>query len=137
MKILHCLSFLTLIFVFGFILVMGYWSLRPYKPLTINNEKLLTKEISRGQHLKVNVDYCKSMAIPSTMYVTFLDGVVYNTIPVSSNLPTGCHNITLQIYIPKALVLGEMKVRVLYRYQVNPIRIVDIERTSETFIIIK
>lgn len=134
-KVKYYLARFVVVLAFLLTVLAGYWFLYPYNPLEIKNVKLLTPEINRGGHLKFNIDYCKNMDLPSTVYVTFIDGLSYSPQPIVSNLELGCRNEDFDFYVPKALTADKLKIKVMYRYHPNPIRNVDIEITSDTFTI--
>lgn len=119
------------------ILVLTYWGIYPYKPLELSNVKLNKTEVSRGEHVLVSADYCKNIKKPATLFVSFVDGIIYNTQPQIMDLETGCHKANLSIYIPKALPTGKFLLKGVFRYKVNPIRTIEVNHLSGEFSIIK
>lgn len=136
-KIFQYISYLTILASFVLIGLLVFWCLYPYKPITFNEpHQVLTKEVKRGEHLVYLVDYCKnSKAIP-TITKTFIDGIIYavpETIAVDREV--GCGVQKVQMYVPKALPEGEFYVKLLYKYQVNPIKSITVVTRTEKFII--
>ena len=129
----YIIAKVTLYLSFFTILLLGYWLIYPYKPLNLTNVKLDRTEVNRGEHLLVSADYCKNTSKPADLYISFIDGVIYNTPPQVINLESGCHKATLSIYIPKALPSGDFLLRGVFRYKVNPIRIIEFINITENF----
>ena len=125
-KISLWLSFIT-------ILLVGYWLIYPYKPLVLTNVKLDRTEVNRGEHILVSADYCKNTNKQADLFISFIDGLVYNPQPQVINLEKGCHHATLSIYVPKALPIGEFKLKGVFRYKINPIRTIEFINITENF----
>lgn len=124
---------------FILLLLVGYWTMYPYKPIEFFTEphKVLTKSNVAGSHVSFNLDYCKYMDLSTDLTVSFVDGFVYNTTPIITNLEIGCHSLTQSIYIPKALPAGTYSVKMAMRYKVNPIRYIDVVTQSDKFEVTK
>jgi hypothetical protein len=136
-KILPYLAYLTIIVAFGLVALVTFWLVYPYKPLELSNVKLNKTEVSRGEHVLVSADYCKNIKKPATLFVSFVDGIIYNTQPQIMDLETGCHKANLSIYIPKALPTGKFLLKGVFRYKVNPIRTIEVNHLTGDFEIIK
>jgi len=136
-KILNCLSYLTLILAFGLILLIGYWLIYPYKPIQFNKLELITPVVKQGGILKYEVDYCKYMNISAEVTRTYNNGIIYTTPTTTSNNPTGCHDITIFVIIPPELPSAYYTITMRYKYQVNPIRIVEYTVNSDKFEVIE
>ena len=136
-KLLPKLAYLIIGVALLLLVLFIYWSIYPYKPLTLSNIKLNKTEVNRGEHLQVSFDYCKTVDLSADMYITFIDGVIYNTPPQVSNLPKGCGSGVISIYVPRALPTGEFMLKGVFKYKVNPIRSVEANGLTEKFIILK
>lgn len=126
--------------IFGSFIFLGlivYWLIFPLKVLEMKNVTLDRTEVSRGEHLVVSADYCKYINEQSELFISFIDGIVYNPSPQILNLEIGCHHANLSIYIPKALPTGEFMLKGVFRYKVNPIRSVEVNNLTGKFTIIK
>jgi hypothetical protein len=132
-KIINNISYLTIILFVGLIGLLFFWSIYPYKPLVLNNVRLNKTEVNRGEHLLVSADYCKNTNKQADLFISFIDGLVYNPQPQVINLEKGCHHATLSIYVPKALPIGEFKLKGVFRYKINPIRIIEFINITENF----
>lgn len=135
-KIINNISYLTIILFVGLIGLLFFWSIYPYKPLVLTNVRLNKTEVNRGEHLLVSADYCKNTAKSADLFISFVDGIVYNTPPQVIDLESGCHHTTLSIYIPKALPVGSFMLKGVFKYKVNPIREIEVNHLSEKFTIV-
>ena len=138
-KIIQAISYLTIIFALGAVVLFIFWGLYPYNPIEFNQpHKIITKEVARGEHLIYEVDYCKNMTILPTITKTFVDGIIY-AIPeiVAVDREVGCGVQQVSMYVPKALPTGEFYIKIIYHYQVNPIRKIDVITNTEKFTITK
>jgi len=136
-KIINNISYLTIILFVGLIGLLFFWSIYPYKPLVLNNVRLNKTEVNRGEHIRILADYCKNTNKQADLFISFIDGLVYNPQPQVIDLESGCHSTVLSVYIPKNLPTGEFLLKGVFRYKVNPIRNVEINHISEKFTIIK
>ena len=136
-KILNWLSYITIALAFGLIGLLFYWYLKPYNPLELSNVTLDRVEVNRGEHIKVSADYCKNVNLSAGLYISFIDGVIYNTPPQVIELESGCHHTVLSVYIPRALPTGKYMIKGIFRYKVNPIRTIDVNHLSGEFNILK
>lgn len=125
--------------ILGFLLLflLSFWWLYPYNPLVLSNIKLDKTEVSRGEHIRISADYCKNTNKGADLFISFIDGLVYNPQPQVIDLESGCHSTVLSIYIPKNLPTGKFMIKGVFRYKVNPIRSIDVNHLSGEFTIIK
>jgi hypothetical protein len=119
------------------ILVLTYWGIYPYNPLELSNVKLDRTEVNRGEHIKISADYCKNTESSADLFISFIDGLVYNPQPQVIDLESGCHSAVLSVYIPKNIPTGKFMIKGVFRYKVNPIRSIDVNHLSREFNIIK
>lgn len=101
--------------------------------MTVDN-----KVVKTGDFLTYNADYCKYSTLIPEASKTFVDQIIYN-IPseVVVAKPTGCKVIKLQTLVPMNLPAGTYTLKITYRYQVNPIRPIDISVETESFQVVK
>jgi hypothetical protein len=139
-KIWTIYAWITIILAIGFIFLCGYWLVYPYKPLYIDKTTGVilneNRTVEGNGYLLVKAKYCKKVNIASEVTTTFIDGFVYTTMPNVSYLPKGCADTIFQVHVPKSLPSGEYYIRQVYRYQVNPIRKVEVVVSSEKFNVI-
>jgi len=138
-KLWNIISSLILISLFGTIFLVLFWTLYPYNPIVFKTEphEVLTPEVVVGGHIRYVLDYCKYMDLGSEVTITFVDGFIYNTTPIPSNIESGCHSVVQSIYVPRALPTGVYSINTLYRYKVNPIRTIDVKTESGKFEVVK
>ena len=136
-KLIKLIPLIIISTAIGLILLLTYWAIYPYKPLELSNVTLDRTEVNRGEHIKISADYCKNIKKPAILYISFIDGLIYNPQPQILDLESGCHHTTLSIYIPKNLPTGRFMLKGVFRYQVNPIRTIDVNHLSGEFNILK
>ena len=122
----------------GILLVIGYWSFYPYKPLTINTPEasVENKKLKVGEFLHYKIDYCKNYDISARLDRAFIDGVIYSMPSTNANNPIGCAINNIYMEVPN-LPTGTYKLKIEYRYEVNPIRTVYYQVYTEDFQIVK
>ena len=140
-KIFQYIAYLTIIAAFCLITLLGFWLLYPYNiisfeqtPFPILNEN---KTIKQGDTLVYESEYCKHLNVSSDTTRSFSDGIVYNTPMVQSNRSVGCDDVKVYIEVPKNLPPSKYTLEILYRFQVNPIRKIDVKVSTEQFLVIK
>jgi len=136
-RIFSYISYLTVALAFLIISLVIFWSVYPYNPLVLSNVKLDRTEVNRGEHIRISADYCKNTDKGADLFISFIDGVVYNTPPQIINLEKGCHHTVLSVYIPKALPTGEFQLKGVFKYKLNPIREIEVNQLSGEFTIIQ
>lgn len=130
MKKLHLFSYISLFFGYIAVGVIAFWLFWPYKvfelksPITVDK-----KNYNAGDTLTYTVDYCKYKSLPATLYRSYVDGVIYNIASIVANNPTGCHVTHPTTLVPN-LPSGVYFIRLVFVYQVNPLR--TITKTIET-----
>lgn len=133
----YWLARISIWFSFSVLFVIGYWILFPFKALELKNIKLSSLTVNRGEHIIISADYCKYIDKQADLFVSFTDGVIYNTPPQVVNLDKGCGTTNLSIYIPKALPTGIYTLRGVFKYKVNPIKTLEVTYLTEQFTIVK
>lgn len=139
MKIINYISYLTLLLAFIIVWVVGFWLIYPYKTIEFYDlpMKVQNKEVVRGEHIVYSASYCKFIDKGATLSRTFVDSIIYTTPELETNIEVGCKNGSVSVYIPKALPTGQYHIKTVFRYQVNPIRTIDVITTTEEFLIVK
>lgn len=137
-NIFRYLSWLTLLLAFGLILLIGYWEVYPYKVIDFETPfNILTPEVKQGGYLQYEVKFCKYTSLNPYVVKYFVDAIIY-AVP---NIPAtykqiGCGTRTVQMYVPKALPVGQYKVQGIYTYKVNPLREIKVYTETELFTVI-
>lgn len=129
----------TNIFAAWLLILLIYWSAYPYKLIDFEKEpfKVSTKQVKAGGTLIYKVPFCKYTPIRPSITRVFSNDILY-TQPVVTAIanPLGCHTNNIQAYVPKELPPGIYHLNTIYRYQVNPIRTIDISTETEQFEVI-
>jgi hypothetical protein len=135
------MSYASIFVAILFIIIIFYWLLYPYRviefeqvPYPIVNEN---KTVRQGELLIYEVEYCKFMNIGATTTKSFNNGIIYSLPPMQSNRETGCHDNKIFLEVPKTLPPAEYSLEVLYRFQVNPIRVIEYKQSTEPFTVIR
>ena len=128
------------ILVAGFILLLIFWSVYPYRPIQFKNlpYKVKNKVIKAGGVLEYTSDYCKyTNEIPSTIR-SFVNDIIYN-LPVgqATKKPIGCAKSTFILLVPKELPPSIYILKTTYTYKVNPIRNIVVTNDTEKFEVVK
>lgn len=142
MKLINLFAYITLVLAFLLVVVTGYWLLAPYTPIVFKGGPLQIenegKTVKSGGHLSIFLDYCKYSKVAPEVNRTFSDGILYDVpLIVASEKETGCNQVNLQVYVPRALPTGTYTLKSVYRYQVNPLRKIDVTVETEPFTITK
>jgi hypothetical protein len=120
--------------------VLGYWLFAPYKPIVFNNlpMKVANKVVKVGTPLIYTSDFCKYDTLIPLASKSFVDDIIYNTpAEVVVAKPKGCNVLTFQTLVPETLPPDDYVLKITYKYQVNPIRTVDVLVETEQFQVIK
>ena len=135
LRLMYILGIISLILSSFILLLMFFWTLYPYKPIVINKEpiKVITKEVKKGDILIYELDYCKNDVNDVSISRSFVDGIIFTTPSITVKNPIGCKVSNVSIQVPETLPEGEYYLKVSYSYQVNPIRKVSVDSTTETF----
>jgi hypothetical protein len=141
-KFFTLIAYITLLTALGLMTLLGYWYFHTYNPVEfynlpheIENENKIVKS---GDYLIYSVDYCKHVDITPQISKSFVDGIVY-VIPdtVGASFPIGCGVNRIQIYVPKALPPGVYHLKIVFKYQVNPIKSVTYNLATENFTVVR
>jgi hypothetical protein len=139
-KVFNILPWLILITFWLVVLVLLYWYLYPYKPITFNKTPfpVETKIVKVGGILTYDIDYCKYNTIVPTTTKTFVDQIIYD-IPDTTAIAkkVGCSTIFVDIQVPSNLPAGQYHLGITYHYQVNPVRKIDISVETEMFQVVQ
>ena len=130
---------IALLSAFIMLLMVGYWSLYPYRPASyIQPDKVENKVVKQGVELVLITDFCRYMPVIPVISRSFVDGIIYN-VPqtVSPTADVGCYKRRVLIQVPKTLPVGIYHLHTNFKYKVNPIRDIEILNESETFQVIK
>jgi hypothetical protein len=139
-KLYICVVWFFIIAAIGLIGLITFWSTYPYKPIVFTNLPFpVDKTVYKPKDiLQYKVEYCKNTNLIPIVTRYFVNGIVYLA---SSNpavqKPKGCGSTTVQIVVPESLMKDTYYLKINYRYQVNPIRTVNVMGETEKFAIIE
>ncbi len=131
---------LILIVLLGILSVVVFWLTYPYKPIVFNNLpfKVENKVVKQGTPLIYVADYCKYSEKIPTVTRHFVNGIVYLvSLDSAVSKPKGCGIFKVQILVPDTLPPDNYKLKITYKYQINPIRTVDVVVETEPFTVIR
>lgn len=136
-KKLYIFSWLVLVSAAVFIGVCLYWLVYPYNPIVFKDiARVENKLVYGGGYLGYKVNYCKYTTVKPLITKQFIDGIIYNTPQiVGLDDMKGCKVVNVKMYVPRALMPGQYLVHTTYRYQVNPLRYIDVTLDTEKFTI--
>lgn len=92
-----------------------------------------------GDPITVEIKYCKSQRLPSTMFAYFVDGIIFE-IPAretNGSLPVGCGTGRYQIFVPETLPVGEYTLHGSNVYNVNFLRQRTVEWQTQKFTVVE
>lgn len=117
------------------ILLVAFWLLYPYKTIEFNqpSARVETKQVERGGYLVYVIDYCKYTEKEANISRSFIDGLIYLTPDGISDVPKGCGEKRIQMYVPRNMPVGKYRIMQVRHYEVNPLRHIDIVYYTEEF----
>ena len=138
-KPIYLISCFTILSALALMGTFFFWMFCPYKIIEFRTEPhtVIEKTVKAGSHIVFDLDYCKYVDMGGEVTISFVDGFIYNTTPIPSNIEKGCHNVKHAVYVPKAIPPGDYSVKILYRYKVNPVRTIDVITKSDKFTVTK
>jgi hypothetical protein len=99
--------------------------------------KILNPVVAPGDDIVVEFTFCKSRNINAVLVRQFVDSVEWALPDQQTSFVVGCGTRTFFQTVPKVLPPGKYKFRMLFTYQVNPIRVVAYPFESATFEVTK
>lgn len=139
-KIYIVISWVTIISALLLVLLNLIWLLYPYNPATFRTlpHKFENNVVVGGSFLTMYIDVCKNINVSPEISRVFVGGVIYQ-IPtyITVDDALGCKIRKVQIYVPKGLPVGKYFVNTSYKFQVNPIRSIEMQTRSEHFEVIE
>lgn len=135
------MSMLIVFILIGMILIITYWSIRPYNVIEFNTETFPiindNKTIEKGSRLIYEVDACKRMDIIPDLSKFFVNGLIYEVSNSISVIDVGCSKTLVDTYVPVAIPTGSYRLKLITRYQVNPIRHIQYINYTEPFKVVE
>lgn len=133
------LGWLAVLVGTAMIVVITYWLIYPYVPITFTDPvfPVLTKRVKQGKNLEIVSSFCKYMETTPTLTRTFENGLVFSTPQMAVSRDMGCHTVTIHVPIPEELPAGKYHLKQIYQYKVNPLRTITLIHKSEPFEVIE
>lgn len=90
----------------------------PAKILTINSQPIpITQEsVPAGGDVTLQIDYCKSKALPSDIEIGFVNGQLDASFTTFRNLEVGCHTTTFDVNVPITLKPDDYHIEMIVMY---------------------
>lgn len=119
------------------LVLIGFWRLYPYKIITFNTETfpVITKVVKPGGQLIYEADACKHMDIGATVNRVFEDELIYPMVQTISHRTFGCAKQKVVVNIPRTLMPDTYRLKTVFTYEVNPIRVISITRYTDYFVV--
>jgi hypothetical protein len=140
-KLFQIVAWLTILGALGLMGLLAYWLLFPYKLVTFDRETYPimneNKTVKQGGLLTYHADYCKYTTLAPKIYRTYEDGLVFVVPEVATSRESGCHEIDVNIIVPRSLPVGVYKLQTIYVYKVNPVREVSLTVNTDKFTVVK
>lgn len=127
----------ALLFSVGFVFLIFFWQVAPYKTVEVNKEVTVTpKKVETGGHISLHTDFCIYTTKPIKVKRDLVGETVIISIPpkiIEVILPRGCSISDGLIELPKTRNAGTYRIIHTATVQVNPVKEVTITWTSEPF----
>lgn len=138
-KLISYISFISILSAIGIVLLITYWLVYPYHPIKFNEVEfpVLQEKVIRDKTLTYIVDYCKNANLPATLTRSFTNGIIFVMPSFMVNNPVGCHVVNAEVQIPTELPLGNYQLKMIYEYQMNPLRKIIMTQYTEEFEVIE
>lgn len=129
------ISMTTIVTAFVMMVVAIFWLIYPYKTIEFNKPEAVveTKQVARGDYLVYVIDYCKYTEKEANISRSFIDGLIYLTPDGIADVPKGCGEKRIQMYVPRNMPVGKYRIMQVRHYEVNPLRHIDIVYYTEEF----
>lgn len=137
MKLFQVIAWFTIIAALGLMFLFGFWMLYPYQPVVFNDEVYPVlnenKTVEQGGILKYEVDYCKYVEQVPVVIKKYVDGLIYETPEGRGVVYQGCRVQIVDNVVPENLIPGEYYMQITVDYEMNPLRHVVYNNTTERF----
>jgi hypothetical protein len=135
---LNWVSYISILSAIIFLVTYFYWSFYPYKTIVFQDQvfPIVNKTIKQGTFLQYTSRYCKYFNSEALVTRSFVDQLIFSMPSMITDRPMGCHTITVEVSVPTELPVGKFHLLNTYEIQVNPIRKVVIEQSTEEFTVV-
>lgn len=137
-KIFAFTSIITVILTAVMLGIVGYWIYWPVTVIEIKDNKVILEKTDYhpGERIKYSFEYCKFRDNPVTLYRSLVDGIHLTYTDVKNSLGTGCGMLNnADLIVPEFITSGTYHIAGKLEYQLNPLRKVYYNWTSDNFTI--
>jgi hypothetical protein len=134
--IVHWVLWVILLLIVLLYTQAAIWLCWPYKTVTVVSPHTVSEPVYAGGVLTYDYHTIKHLSRPATVYRILIDekgNHAFGFLPVYSNVKKGYNKGDINLYVPRYLPEGRYKLRIIYRYTVNPLRTMDVVFDSEWF----
>ena len=139
-KVLFWFGIITLTFSFASLSVVLYWLNVPYKTVEIEIFKAVNSPIKQGDIVRLQVRYCKYTDKSELVNRYIVGEKTVVQIPprdIIGRTPAGCSEQIQFVELPTMLEPGMKRLKYEVDYQLNPLRLIQLEFESEPFEVIQ
>lgn len=136
---LYLLSIFSILSAIVLIGVLTFWAVYPYRTMVVNNDpiQVLTPRVGKGKPLIYRLNYCKYTDKQANIQKSYVNDITFPaSLTIASNLK-GCREANVSQIIPYELPSGEYRLKIVFIYQVNPIRTISVVAYTEKFLLIE
>lgn len=139
---LRIITCLTCILLSSLVLMVTYWLVYPYDPMKIDDDQFqivypveFPHVVKQGEYITYEFTYERTGNVNPIIQRQFVDGLVFNVAgdTAATVIEPGKGTAQVQIAIPQTLPPGRYSLRIISKYQVNPIRLIQYEYYTEEF----
>jgi len=123
----------------GLYFLVSFWLWWPYNVMAVSEPIRIInpgKIAVPGEELIYELCYTKTTSMSATVSKNLINDYIITLAPVKGNLPAG-QNLKkkISVLVPGYACAGKYRLRWVAHYQVNPLRIIQVEAWSEEFYI--
>jgi hypothetical protein len=137
---LKVLTVITCIVIAIFVGFLCYWAFYPYHPMKAGPVPFEIvypedKIVEQGGHITYQFTYNRTTDVIPEIQRQFIDGLVFNVAgnPLPSVISPGTGTAQVQIDVPETLPPGKYQLKIISKYQMNPIRVITYIFKTEEF----
>lgn len=138
-RIIDIIIIATFLMAFSFVGTVAYWLFRPYDVIEFNAPYVTLKSTyKKGEVLTLSIDATqKTNGVKVDVYRSFIDGFVFNfpEVPHYFTQKGRKAYINISTIIPEKTMPGIYRFKTVSVFHVNPIRTIEIIKTTNDFVI--
>lgn len=133
----------TAIGILTLIGLLSYWCLYPYEPFKSDPAEYTliypeNKTVEQGEYITYEFKYTKNTDVIPEIQLQFVDGLIFNVsdIGYTGVIAPGAGTVRVEVYVPKTLPPGKYRLKIISKFQMNPVRTIYYENFTEEFKVI-